>query len=324
MARPTKNYCDYFPHDANMRNHRKVKAIRSKFGINGYALWSMVIEYLTGSDGNVFPYTDMEFELMAGDFGVTATEIRDVIDYCISLELLFNKDGFVSSETLDERLAPVYEKRGKAKESSKKQIRENGKFAANNTDITVVTVTEIPQKKVNKIKSKESKSITTSAIAEIARIKKLPFEEKTVEFKKFVFTSGGMLYTKRMLEEFHGYWSETNAENTRMRWEDARNKYFLITRRLSNWASKNDKSYPCRLTEAQKTIKQRQHEFAISMESFKEKYDSDTMNSFYKYWSQPENVPEPSRIRWQTEEFWDLSQRLSQWVTRNVQTKKVA
>ena len=44
MARPIKNYCDYFPHDRDMRNHRKVKAIRTKFGVTGYAIWSMILE----------------------------------------------------------------------------------------------------------------------------------------------------------------------------------------------------------------------------------------------------------------------------------------
>ena len=68
MARPIKNYCDYFPHDRDMRNHRKVKAIRTKFGVIGYAIWSMTLEYLTGIDGNVLEYSDVEFELMAGDF----------------------------------------------------------------------------------------------------------------------------------------------------------------------------------------------------------------------------------------------------------------
>lgn len=167
MARPTKNNCDYFPHDSGMRNHKKVKAIRSKFGISGYAIWSMILEHLTGSDGNVFPYTDLEFELMSGDFGISATEIRGVVDYCISLELIFNKKGFISSESLDERLAPVYEKRGKAKELSKNQLRDNGKFASSNPDSTVVSVTEMPQSKVkeievNKTEVKESMDLPAS------------------------------------------------------------------------------------------------------------------------------------------------------------------
>lgn len=148
MARPIKNYCDYFPHDRDMRNHRKIKALRNKFKIQGYAIWNMLLEYLTGIDGNVFENSDVEYELIAGDFEVSATEIRNVVDYCISLELLFLKDGFISSESLDERLHPVYEKRKEAKSKSKKQLRVNGKFAAKNTDSSGISAPETPQSKV--------------------------------------------------------------------------------------------------------------------------------------------------------------------------------
>ena len=159
MARPIKNYCDYFPHDRDMRNHRKVKAIRTKFSIQGYAIWSMILEYLTGIDGNVFEYSDVEFELMGGDFGVSATEIRNVVDYCITLEMLFLEKGFIRSESLDERLKPVYEKRQVSKEISKKQQRIDGKFASNNTEQIGVSVTEIPQSKVNETKLKIKKDL---------------------------------------------------------------------------------------------------------------------------------------------------------------------
>ena len=157
MARPVKNYCDYFPHDRDMRNHRKIKAIRTKYKIVGYGIWCMVLEYLTGIDGNVFEFSEVEMELMAGDFGVSATEIRDVVDYCIKLELLFLKDGFIHSESLDERLKPVYDKRGVSKSKSKKQSRVNGKFSTNNADSDGVSVAEMPQSKVNKSKEEESK-----------------------------------------------------------------------------------------------------------------------------------------------------------------------
>ena len=155
MARPKKNYCDYFPHDRDMRNHRKVKAIRTKFGPIGYAIWSMTLEYLTGIDGNEFEYSDVEFELMAGDFGVSAPEIQHIVDYCIKLEMLFLNNGFIHSESLDERLKPVYEKRGTNKDKSKKQLRVNGKFANNNTVVNGVSAPEMPQSKVKESKVKE-------------------------------------------------------------------------------------------------------------------------------------------------------------------------
>ena len=155
MARPKKNYCDYFPHDRDMRNHRKVKAIRTKFGPIGYTIWSMTLEYLTGIDGNEFEYSDVEFELMAGDFGVSAPEIQHIVDYCIKLEMLFLNNGFIHSESLDERLKPVYEKRGTNKDKSKKQLRVNGKFANNNTVVNGVSAPEMPQSKVKESKVKE-------------------------------------------------------------------------------------------------------------------------------------------------------------------------
>ncbi len=158
MARPIKNYCDYFTHDRDMRNHRKVKAIRSKFGVVGYAIWNMFLEYLTGADGNVFEFSDIELELLSGDFGVSVTEIRDVLNYCIKLELLFMDDGFVYSETLDERLKPVYEKRKVSKKISSTQTRKNGKFDRNtehngvSVTETIVIAPEMPQIKRNEIK----------------------------------------------------------------------------------------------------------------------------------------------------------------------------
>lgn len=155
MARPSKNNCDYFPHDNDMRNHVKVKAIRNKFK-NGYAIWVMFLEYLTSADGNVFEYTDMQFELLSGDFGFNSNEIKEVIDYALKLEMIFNKNGFVNSDSLDVRLEPVYIKRGKSKEQSAKQKRINGKFISNNADSTIVSATEIPQSKVKESKVDEN------------------------------------------------------------------------------------------------------------------------------------------------------------------------
>jgi hypothetical protein len=134
-----------------MRNHRKVKAIRNKYGVVGYAIWNMLLEYLTGIDGNEIEFSDMEMDLMSGDFGVSVTEISDVVNYCIRLELLFLKNGFIHSETLDENLLPVYQKRSVAKSLSKQQLRNNGKYCNNNAAATGVSVTEMPQSRLDNI-----------------------------------------------------------------------------------------------------------------------------------------------------------------------------
>lgn len=152
MARPKKNNADYFSHDADMRNHRKIKSIRTKFGIAGYAVWSMTLEFLTSSEGNKFSGSEDEIELIAGDFGISVTELQEFLSFFVKIKSLFIQDGFYYSVSLNERLAAVYEKRAKAKEHAKDQPRIDGKFTTNKPDNSVVSVTETPQSKVNEIK----------------------------------------------------------------------------------------------------------------------------------------------------------------------------
>lgn len=162
MARPIKNNCDYFPHRTTMRNHRKIKALRSTFGqVLGYAFWSMFVEYLTEQDGIELENSEIEIEMFAGELGVSAAEIRSMIDYCIKIELLFlTKDNFIYSDSLNIELQPVFEKRNREKEKSMTRRRhENGTFAINNTTNEGVSAAEIPQIIVDKIivdKNKEN------------------------------------------------------------------------------------------------------------------------------------------------------------------------
>jgi len=156
MSRPKKEYCDYFSHDRDMRNHRKIKALRLKYGIQGYAIWVMFLEFLTGNDNNIFKNTDIELELLSGDFGVPTNEIIDIINYCLKLNLLVEKEGIIYSESLNERLEYVYNKRKKSKNTSDQQPRSNGKYVSNNTVDAAVSVTEMPQSKVKGIEVNKS------------------------------------------------------------------------------------------------------------------------------------------------------------------------
>lgn len=169
MARPTKNNADYFSHDNDMRNHRKVKAIRVKFGIAGYAIWTMFLEVLTGSEQNRWLDNEMELELLAGDFGVSVTEIRDVLDYCIKLELLHTENGAIYSKRLDDTLKSVYEKRERAKSSAKKSGKQDAPEPPKG-----VSVTETQQSK-----EKETKENSSTDVEEE---KKEPSSPEKVDF----------------------------------------------------------------------------------------------------------------------------------------------
>ena len=237
MARPSKNNCDYFPHLTTMRNHKKVKAIRNKFGqVLGYAFWAMILEYLTEQDGNEFEFSTIEIEMFAGELGVSAAEIQDMINFCMVLELLFiTEDNFIYSDSLNESLKPVYEKRNKSKDLSKtRKRRDNGSFCDENSQTTGVSATETPQSKVEYSKVNKSK-VNIRDAAKAATQKRISvFKESLYPFTK----NKGGLYTAEMVKEFFEYWSELNKSETKMLWE--LKPTFQIAKRLANWA-KNEK-----------------------------------------------------------------------------------
>lgn len=149
MARPMKNNCDYFPHDAGMRNHKKLKAIRTAFGIKGYALWCMTLEHLTACEFNSMTFSELELELLAGDFGVDSEELLRFFEYCLKIGILQKEGGILRSSSLDERLAPVYQKRG---------FRDrNPTSPVVSAPETPVSATETPQKKRKEIRVNETK-----------------------------------------------------------------------------------------------------------------------------------------------------------------------
>ena len=57
MARPIKNNADYHSHDSNMRNDIKIKALRRKYKLAGYAIYNMLLEVLTNAEYFEYEWT---------------------------------------------------------------------------------------------------------------------------------------------------------------------------------------------------------------------------------------------------------------------------
>jgi hypothetical protein len=140
MARPKKDNAEYFPHDAGMRNDDRVKALRKRYKHTGYAIWNMLIEYLTSKDHFQVEYNDLTIELMAGDFDADVSDIKDVVTYCLTLGLLQMDGEFLMCKTLAKRLDPLLSKRKR--------------------DRTRVIDSENPQRKVKESKGEERKELT--------------------------------------------------------------------------------------------------------------------------------------------------------------------
>jgi len=133
MGRPKRLNADYFGHDAHMRNNRKVKALRLKFGLEGYAVYIMLLETLTSSDNFSFVLDEDEFELVAGDFGVPSERLQDLVDYMVILKLIQRDDDLIYSKELIKILDPLLTKRKRDLDYRRRKADSSVDFDDENT-----------------------------------------------------------------------------------------------------------------------------------------------------------------------------------------------
>ena len=139
MARPTRTNAEYFYHPATFRNDRRVKAIRARYGACGYGLLLMLIELLTDADNTALPTDEMEIELLAGDLSSTVEDVTNLIQAAEKVGLFGrNAAGMLKCPQLDEWLAPVFDKRNRARNTPTPP-----KLSQPVTE-TPITVTETP------------------------------------------------------------------------------------------------------------------------------------------------------------------------------------
>ncbi|QHV97285.1 DUF4373 domain-containing protein [Spirosoma endbachense] len=164
MARPSRNNADYFTHNADLRNDRRIKAIRSRFGPAGYGLTLMLLEVLTDADYTQLNTEELEMELLAGDFGVSVTEIYSLLQLAEKIGFFSrNEQGFLICPDLNKALENVFEKRNRAR-----IVAQTAKESISVAE-TLVSVTEIPQSKVKKSKVKDTNVSNMPITAEFDR-----------------------------------------------------------------------------------------------------------------------------------------------------------
>jgi hypothetical protein len=146
MARPKKNNADYFPHDADMRNDPKIRALRRKFGLDGYAIWNMFLEALTNSDFFEHEWNKMNIELLSGDFEIDPIKLQDILTYCEELKLINIDNESIYCQKLIDRFESVLERRKRQRQSTIKDL---------STSITHFKEVSNSQKSQSKVKEKK-------------------------------------------------------------------------------------------------------------------------------------------------------------------------
>ena len=128
----------YFSHDATMRDDVKVKSLRNRFGIEGYAVYCMLLEELTKSERLTIGMGTLAMEDYAADFGVAVDKLKGIIEFLVVRGLMQLEGDMLVCEKLTERLTgknPVTSK--KLSEAGKRgaEKRWNGKPAIAGTPL---------------------------------------------------------------------------------------------------------------------------------------------------------------------------------------------
>lgn len=147
MARPLKQNASYFSHDADMRNNRKIKALRARFGLEGYAVWCMTLECLTEENGFVLPWDELSTELISGDFGIAAESLAEIMAYMARVGLLQISENRIQCPAHRARMQFVLDER------ARKRDWKNNKTDGENP----IKDGENPQTKGKETKGKEIK-----------------------------------------------------------------------------------------------------------------------------------------------------------------------
>jgi hypothetical protein len=157
----------YFPHDANARNDEKLLYIRSKYGIEGYAIYFMIAETMhESSDGKL---TCALIDGLAFSNNIDITLLKNFYNDAISIGL-FVSDGtkYWSDRVLKNKLE-FEEKRLKKSEAGKRGMasrwsNHNDVITEDNSVITNDNDCITEDNKGKQSKGKESKEIYCEAV----------------------------------------------------------------------------------------------------------------------------------------------------------------
>lgn len=219
-GRPRKTNADYFAHDKDMRNNLKIKALRQRFGNEGYALWSYLLEVLTDSDNFEFFLDEIGTELLAADFGVSPVVLVDFLEFSSKLGLIFwDKDtGKIFSQTLKNRFEPLLIKRENDKKRIEKRWNENFDennyrsekyiYRSENSELNELSQRKIENSRIIAAKNIQSK-VKESKVKE-SKVNNILDEQEYLEKKENI---DKLYFPKKDIAWFVSFWNDEFAES---------------------------------------------------------------------------------------------------------------
>jgi len=191
MARPTKHNVDYFSHDCDMRNDIKIKALRRKYKHLGYSIYNITLELLGDTEYFQMKWDDATIELLTADYDCDNEELKEVINYCIQLNLFQLTHGHLHCDNFTKRLEETVLSRRKDYCSDNSPINKLNEVNVYNNEVNVNnnTQSKVKESKVNKSKGEYSKE-------EESKLNKTGVEESTISDTDYNYLRNSILQSK--------------------------------------------------------------------------------------------------------------------------------
>jgi hypothetical protein len=147
----------YFPHDFNAGSDEKILYLRSKFGMQAYGLYWVLIEIMHESSDSKL--TCNLIDGIAYQINVDITFLKEFYNECISIELFVTDGVKYWSERVLRNKELLYEKRNLKSIAGKKGMenRWKNKEVITNDNIVITEDNKGNESKVKEIKEKEIK-----------------------------------------------------------------------------------------------------------------------------------------------------------------------
>lgn len=212
---------EYFSHDLNARNDRKMVRLMMAHGMEGVGVYWCIVEMLYEEQGRLMR---SECERIAFELRVQCNIVESVIaDFG-----LFESDANAFwSASVDRRIqAQINVREGAKKAAATRWEKYKNQVVTDENATAMQTHSERNANKEKKSKVKESKINIESA-------------QTKDGFWEEIKRVGVLIYPQEMLQSFFNYWSEANPKG-RMRFQLERT--FEIPNRLATW-NRNEKNW---------------------------------------------------------------------------------
>ena len=121
MAGLNTHNVNSFAHGAALRNDIRVKAIRRKYGNNGYAVLCFILEILAENENHIIKFDGINKELLAADFDIDSNSLEDMVNFFTQINILhLTNRNTLQCKELSEYYEKEEEKRVMCSERGKK------------------------------------------------------------------------------------------------------------------------------------------------------------------------------------------------------------